>query len=174
MHQKCSNYAFINLLFGFCRSVWVIDLLVILLSPHLETPTGLSTPEVLRTKKHAPTPTLLLFSPFGFIVESIKEFETVSYHNPNLGFVTKAKACKNASQKWSPKITFHVLGNVRENVRESTPTFPSELSLWELESQWTPKLSFMNPCLFVVCQCTKNAPTTHWPTYCLVFTSSCE
>jgi hypothetical protein len=29
MHKKCSNYALINLLFGLCRSMWIIDLLVI-------------------------------------------------------------------------------------------------------------------------------------------------
>jgi hypothetical protein len=30
VHQKCSNYALINLLFGLCRSVLVIDLLITL------------------------------------------------------------------------------------------------------------------------------------------------
>jgi hypothetical protein len=25
VHQKCSNYVVINLLFGLCRSVWIID-----------------------------------------------------------------------------------------------------------------------------------------------------
>ncbi len=30
---KCFNYALTNLLFGLCRSMWVIDLLVNLLSP---------------------------------------------------------------------------------------------------------------------------------------------
>jgi hypothetical protein len=33
---KCSNYALTNLLFGLCRSVWVIELLVNLLNPILE------------------------------------------------------------------------------------------------------------------------------------------
>jgi hypothetical protein len=33
---KCSNYALTNLLFGLCRSMWVIELLVNLLSPILE------------------------------------------------------------------------------------------------------------------------------------------
>jgi hypothetical protein len=33
VHQKCSNYAPINLLFGLCRSVWIIDPLVICLNP---------------------------------------------------------------------------------------------------------------------------------------------
>jgi len=34
VHQKCSNYALTNLLFGLCRSVWVIDLLITLPNPH--------------------------------------------------------------------------------------------------------------------------------------------
>jgi hypothetical protein len=29
VHQKCSNYALTNLLFGLCMSIWIIDLLVI-------------------------------------------------------------------------------------------------------------------------------------------------
>jgi hypothetical protein len=33
VHQKCSNYALTNLLFNLCRSVWMIDLLVIRPSP---------------------------------------------------------------------------------------------------------------------------------------------
>jgi hypothetical protein len=34
--SKCSNYALTNLLFGLCKSVWVIGLLVNLPSPHPE------------------------------------------------------------------------------------------------------------------------------------------
>jgi hypothetical protein len=34
--------------------------------------------------------------------------------NPSLRFVTKAKACKGADQKWSPWVTFHVPRNVGE------------------------------------------------------------
>jgi hypothetical protein len=55
MHQKCSIYALINLLFGLCRSMWVIDLLVTLPSPYPGTPTCPSTPEVLQAKEHTPT-----------------------------------------------------------------------------------------------------------------------
>ncbi len=53
VHQNCSNYALTNLLFSLCRSVWVIDLLVILLNPHLETSSHLSTPKVFWAKEHA-------------------------------------------------------------------------------------------------------------------------
>ncbi len=33
MHQKCSNYALTNLLFGLCRSEWVISCLSLFLAP---------------------------------------------------------------------------------------------------------------------------------------------
>jgi hypothetical protein len=56
--------------------------------------------------------------------------------NSNLGFVIKARACKGASQKWAQESHFILLG-VQESVRKWTPTLPSELTLWELESQWT-------------------------------------
>jgi hypothetical protein len=42
-------------------------------------------------------------------------------HNLSLGFVTKA--CKGAGGRWSLKITFHALGNVRkcEGINPRTP-----------------------------------------------------
>jgi hypothetical protein len=70
---KCSNYALINLLFVLCRSVWVIDLLVNLPSPHPEAPTHPSTPEVLRIRERAPTSSPFVVFTFGFAIESIKE-----------------------------------------------------------------------------------------------------
>jgi hypothetical protein len=36
VHQKCFNYALTNLLFGLCKSVWKIDLLIIHPNPHPE------------------------------------------------------------------------------------------------------------------------------------------
>jgi len=51
MHQKCFDYALINLLFGLCRSVWIIELLVTRLSPHLGALAHLSTPKVLQTRE---------------------------------------------------------------------------------------------------------------------------
>jgi hypothetical protein len=50
MHQKCSNYALINLLFGLFGLFGLIDPLVILPSPHPKAPTRLSTSEVLQAK----------------------------------------------------------------------------------------------------------------------------
>ncbi len=74
VHQKCSNYALTNLLFSFYRFVWIIDLLVILLSPHPGAPKCPSTPKVLWAKDCAPTPSLFVVFTFGFAVESMKEF----------------------------------------------------------------------------------------------------
>jgi hypothetical protein len=36
VHQKCSNHALTNLLFGLCRSIWIIDPFVIHSNPHLK------------------------------------------------------------------------------------------------------------------------------------------
>jgi hypothetical protein len=35
VHQKCSNYVPTKFLFGLCKFIWVIDILVTNLSPHL-------------------------------------------------------------------------------------------------------------------------------------------
>jgi len=63
--QKCSNYALTNLLFSFCKSVWMVDLIVTHSTPH---PKALACPyypfEMLRVKEHPST----LFSPlFSFL-----------------------------------------------------------------------------------------------------------
>jgi len=79
VHQKCSNYALINLLFGLCRSMWVIDLFVTLFSPHPEALPRPSTPKCYELKNIPQLLILSLFSPFGFIVDSIKEFGGASY-----------------------------------------------------------------------------------------------
>jgi hypothetical protein len=55
VHQKCSNYAITNLLFGLCRFVSVIDLLITLPNPYLITLARPSTPEMLRTMERTPT-----------------------------------------------------------------------------------------------------------------------
>ncbi len=53
---------------------------------------------------------------------------------PRLG-LAKVRA---KSQAWESHFMFP---GVWESVREWTPTLPSELPFWELESQWTPKFS---------------------------------
>jgi len=73
VHWKCSSYALTNLLFGLCRSMWVIDLLVNLLSPHPKAPTHPSTPEVLQATNHTPTLSSFDVFTFGLAIESIKE-----------------------------------------------------------------------------------------------------
>jgi hypothetical protein len=78
MHQKCSNYALTNLLFGLCRSMWVIELFITLPSSHPRTLACPFTPKVLRTKEHALTLYLFVILTFRFAVESIKEFGGVS------------------------------------------------------------------------------------------------
>jgi hypothetical protein len=55
MHQKCSNYALTNLLFGLCNSVWVIDLLVTFSNPYPKAPARPFTPELLQARECTPT-----------------------------------------------------------------------------------------------------------------------
>ncbi len=55
VHKKCFNYALTNLLFGLCRHVRIIDLLVTLPSPYPEALACPSTPEVLRVRERTPT-----------------------------------------------------------------------------------------------------------------------
>ncbi len=74
VHQKCSNYALTNLLFGLCRFVSVIDLLVTLLSPHLRVLARPSAPKVLRTRERAATRYPFAIFTFKFAIESNKEF----------------------------------------------------------------------------------------------------
>ncbi len=74
MHQKCSNYALTNLLFGLCRFMWEIDLLVNLPSPYPGAPAHPSTLEVLQVRRHAPTPYPSVVFTFRLVVESTKEF----------------------------------------------------------------------------------------------------
>jgi hypothetical protein len=74
MHQKCSNYALTNLLFGLCKFMWIIELLVILPNPHPGAPAHPSTFKVLRARERAPTPYPSIVFTFILVVESTKEF----------------------------------------------------------------------------------------------------
>jgi hypothetical protein len=62
MHQKCSNYALTNLLFRLCRSMWIIDLLVIHSSPHFGVTARPSTFEIPWATERTVTPSIILFS----------------------------------------------------------------------------------------------------------------
>jgi len=56
VHQKCSNYTLTNLLFGLCKSVWIIDLLVTRLSSPFKALAHPSTLEMLWTRECTPIP----------------------------------------------------------------------------------------------------------------------
>jgi hypothetical protein len=56
VHQKCSNYALTNLVFGLCKFVWIIDMFITRLSPHFKALTRPSTHEVLWARECTPTP----------------------------------------------------------------------------------------------------------------------
>jgi hypothetical protein len=42
------------------------------------------------------------------------EFKVIHYHNPSLGFATKAKAYKVVGQEGSPGVTSRALGSAKE------------------------------------------------------------
>ncbi len=72
VHQKCFSYALINLLFGLCKFVWIIELLVNIPSPHPRVLAHPSTPEVLWTKECGPTFSLSVVFTFGLAVNPSK------------------------------------------------------------------------------------------------------
>jgi hypothetical protein len=78
VHQKCSNYALTNLLFGLCIFIWIIDLLVICPSPHHEALARLSHPQMFQVKEHTPIPFSIVFI-FEFVFEFFKEFGGASH-----------------------------------------------------------------------------------------------
>ncbi len=77
VHQKCSNHALTNLLFGLCRSMWIINMFIARPSPHPKALVCPSTPEVLQAKEHTPTPYPSVVFTFALVIESIKEFGDV-------------------------------------------------------------------------------------------------
>jgi len=77
---KHSNYALTDLLFGLCKSMWVIELLVNLLSPHPRSSKHPSTPKVLWTKEYNPASSPSDVFTFGLAVECIKELGGASNH----------------------------------------------------------------------------------------------
>jgi hypothetical protein len=74
---KCSNYTLTNFLFGLCKSVWVIEMLVNLPSsiPELQ---HAALPSKCYEPRSAPQFLLLSLFTFGFVVESIKELRGAS------------------------------------------------------------------------------------------------
>jgi hypothetical protein len=55
VHQECYNYTLTNLVFGLCKLVWIVDLLVIIYSFYPITPTHPSYPKMLQVGEHIPT-----------------------------------------------------------------------------------------------------------------------
>jgi len=79
MHQKCSNYALTNLLFGLYKSMWIIDLLVIHPNPHPKALARPSTFKVLQAKEQTPTLYPFVVFTFGFVIEFIKKLGGASW-----------------------------------------------------------------------------------------------
>jgi len=83
VHQKCSNYALTNLLFGLCNSMWIIDLLVIFPNPYLRSPTHPFTLEMLWVKEY-PNSSFFHCVCHGFTFEFIKKLGSASFVVPHL------------------------------------------------------------------------------------------
>jgi hypothetical protein len=78
VHQKCFNYALINLLYGLCRSIWIVCLSIVLI-PILKFQHILFTPlEVLWAREHTSIPCIFVVFILEFAFESFKKFEDVS------------------------------------------------------------------------------------------------
>jgi len=137
MHQKCSNYALTNLLFGLCRSVWRIDPLVIHPNPHLGTLARPSTPEVLQARECTLNPYPFIVFTFGFIIESINEFGGASHEftfpTSNLKFFVKTKYVKVAKihGKWTLRIHWTFVSyNNKFNIKSRKSKIGGESKRW--------------------------------------------
>jgi len=60
-----------------------------------------------------------------------KKIKGFNYHNPSLGFATKARAYEVVSQEWSLGITFHATENVGEweGMNPHIPKWPPTLGV---------------------------------------------
>ncbi len=63
---------------------------------------------------------------------------TQKWRNLSLGLGSRPGLAK-VRAKYEAQESHFMLPGVQKKVRERTFTLPNELSLWELESQWTPK-----------------------------------
>jgi hypothetical protein len=75
---KVSNYALTNLLFGLCRSMWIIESPVILSSPYPRALTCPSPIEVLQARECTPIPYPSIVFTFELAIKSTKEFGDAS------------------------------------------------------------------------------------------------
>jgi hypothetical protein len=92
MHQKCSNYALINMLFSLCKSIWIINTLVTCPSPHPKVIACPSSPKVLRVREHIPTPSSSIIFTFRLAFESYEEFGGVLKNaNSQIEFIWRSR-----------------------------------------------------------------------------------
>jgi hypothetical protein len=107
VHQKCSNHALTNLLFGLCRLMWIIDPPIICPSPHPITLTRPITFKMLRTREHTPIPfSSDVFTNFELAFESFKECGGASKNITNLLNISKIK--KISKTFWVHVVSFHL------------------------------------------------------------------
>jgi hypothetical protein len=104
VHQKCSNYTLANLLFGLCRSVWIINSFVTCLSLHLEAPTCPSTPEMLWGKQCTSTIFHSIVFTLRLAIESIKEFGGASCNH----LLKKHEHCFRFFFEWGCTLRYSV------------------------------------------------------------------
>jgi len=101
---KCSNYAQTNLLFGLCRSMWMIKVLVNHSSPILELQHTLLSPKCYKPGNTPKFRLLLLFT-FEFVIESIKELggasKSVVNFNPIHFDIRNNPRLRSKSKHWS-------------------------------------------------------------------------
>ncbi len=99
---KCSNYALTNLLFGFCKSVWVSELLVNFLSAILELQHTPLPPKCYKLKSRPQLLFVPLFSPLDSQLSPSRNLKVCHYtythnlcmypihiHKPNINFFLK-------------------------------------------------------------------------------------
>jgi len=77
VHQKCSNHALTNLLFGLWRLVWIISSFDIRPNSHPKVLACLFTPKVLRGGEHTSISSFIVFT-FRFTFEFFKKCEGAS------------------------------------------------------------------------------------------------
>jgi hypothetical protein len=78
VHQKCSSYALINLLFGLCRSVWVIDSLVTLPNPYLGALAHLLPPKCYKSGN---VPQLFILPLFSHLNSQLNLLRSLGVHH---------------------------------------------------------------------------------------------
>jgi hypothetical protein len=77
-------------------------------------------------------------------INGIEHVHNMDCYNPSLGLTTKARGYKVVGQEEDPEVTSLAPGSAK-GVREWTLTLPSELPLWELESQMDSRLQGSKP-----------------------------